>query len=73
MICFEPAVALLGIYLLHLNILPDSTQDGTRSKPEQLVQLIFVSKNSTYFYNRHTVAPILKLFRPIDFFYILLR
>jgi hypothetical protein len=42
LLCSEPAAALLGLSLLHLTILPDSDQDGTRPEPKQLVQLIFV-------------------------------
>ena len=44
LLCFEPDAALLGLSLLHLTILPDSNQDGTRPEPEQLVQLIFMSE-----------------------------
>ena len=56
LLCFKASSALLGISLLHLTILPDSNQDGTRPEPE-LVQLIFVSKTQNIFLKQTYHSP----------------
>jgi hypothetical protein len=62
LLCFEPAAALLGLSLLHLTILPDSNQDGTRPEPEQLLQLIFMLKNAEHISIRHTPPHLHNIF-----------